>query len=72
MHQELRAYVAAEKDAENSPEEARELDRIVQTFSSCYDVIKRSSERMESMSQDGVQWWIDEQEQMWADAKLAF
>ena len=72
MHQELRAYVAAEKDAENNPEEALDLDRIVQTFSSCCDVIKQGSQRTESMSLDGAQQWIDEQEKMWADAKSAF
>jgi hypothetical protein len=60
MHQELRAYVEAVKEPDNNPQETLELDRIVQTFSSCCDVIKQSSERTESMSQDGAQRWIDE------------
>lgn len=72
MHQELRTYVEATKDPDNNLEEALELDRCVQTFSSCCDVIKQSSERTESMSQDGAQRWIDEHEKMWTDAKLAF
>jgi hypothetical protein len=72
MHQELRTYVEATKDPDNNPQEALKLDRIVQTFSSCCDVIKQSSEHTESMSQDGAQRWIDEHEKMWTDAKLAF
>ena len=74
MHQDLRHYVEAEKsyvDPEDV-EEVAALDRIVQTFSASCDEIKQNAERTSSMTMDGAQSWIDEQDRMWDNAKSTF
>ena len=74
MHQYLHYYVEGEKSCVD-PEDVEEvaaLDRVVQIFTASCDEIKQNGERTSSMTKDGAQQWIDEQDRMWDNAKSAF
>jgi hypothetical protein len=48
------------------------LDQVVATFTSCCDVVKENEGRATSMTEDGAQQWLDEQDRLWEDAKKTF
>jgi hypothetical protein len=71
MKQELHDYIQAEKD--NIDEgDTTGLEAIMATFNSCCDLIRNEESESEKMSADGAQRWLDDQEALWEDAKLAY
>jgi hypothetical protein len=72
MHQQLRNYIEAAKDDAATDEMINALDQVVATFSSCCDVVKDNEQRTASMTKDGAQQWLNEQDRLWDTAKAAF
>jgi hypothetical protein len=71
MHKELREHIQTEQQ---SVEESdfMILDQVIATFNGCCDIIKQEEEQTESMSLEGRQHWIEEQDRMWKEAKEGF
>jgi hypothetical protein len=45
------------------------VDQLTATFTSSIDVVKNNEQQAGSMSQDGAQRWVDDQDRLWEDAK---
>ena len=73
MQQELRDYVRAEQENVGGSEaDVAELNAIVHIFTSSCDVVQAGEVRMASMSVDGAQAWLNEQDRLWSVAKQTF
>ena len=72
MQLELRDYVKAEKEQAATEDGILKLDQLTATFTSSIDVVRSNEERAASMSQDGAQRWLDDQDRLWEDAKMEF
>ena len=70
MQQELRDYVRAEQENVGGSEaDVAELNAIVHIFTSSCDVVQAGEVRMASMSVDGAQARLNEQDRLWSVAK---
>jgi hypothetical protein len=73
MQRELREWVALEtQNVEGSPEDIAALKDIVQTFSSCCDLIRKGEEQASMASKAEAQKRLEEHEELWDAAKAAY
>jgi len=71
MKQELHDYIQAEKfNVDES--DTSSLEAIMATFNSCCDLIQSEESESGKMSADGAQRWLDDQEALWENAKVAY
>jgi hypothetical protein len=72
MQLELRDYIKSEKEQAAMEDGILKLDQLTATFTSSIDVVKNNEQQAGSMSQDGAQRWVDDQDRLWEDAKKEF
>jgi hypothetical protein len=71
MKKELWDYIQQEKELVDV-EEIPELERIMATFNSSCDLVKKEEERMSEMTTEDAQDWLDNQESLWQMARVGF